>query len=295
MAKAKVRQAVVPGQRLADERQRANIELRARMQIRRSQIRRAAPCGVGRRVAGPAGPPQLAHQLRHAASTEARSLRAGALREMAVGPRVQLLAQAPDARAGRTATRGNCVRARGSVSLETAASASPRMPGRRDGNPPSACRCAWASASASIAASIGMFHSACSIFFVMAWANVGPGGDLAQRVAATLFKHLVRGNQPVEESPRQASSADMRAPGKQQLRSASLADDPRQDRAGTHVAAGQAHAREQKSCLRARRSQAEIRRHREDRAGTGANAVDRRNDRLRAMRAWPSPGRRSFG
>ena len=72
------------------------------------------------------------------------------------------------------------------------------------------------------------------------------------------------------------------AAGEQQLRRAPLADDSRQDRAGAHVAAGQADSREQKRGLGARRAEAQVGSHGEDRAGAGANAIHRRDDGLRA-------------
>src|SRR5205823_2668206 len=71
------------------------------------------------------------------------------------------------------------------------------------------------------------------------------------------------------------------APGVKQLRSAALADDPRQDGAGPHVAAAKTDAVEQERNFRGQGSDADIGGHGDDRARAGANAVDRRNDRLR--------------
>ena len=68
---------------------------------------------------------------------------------------------------------------------------------------------------------------------------------------------------------------------KQQLRGASLADDARQHRAGAHVAAGEADAREEKRGLGLRRAEAQIGEERDHRAGADADAVDGGDDRLR--------------
>ena len=61
-----------------------------------------------------------------------------------------------------------------------------------------------------------------------------------------------------------------------------MADDPRQDRAGTHVAARQTDTREQEGRARRRGRVTQVGRHREDRAGAGADTVHRGGDRLRA-------------
>ncbi len=61
-----------------------------------------------------------------------------------------------------------------------------------------------------------------------------------------------------------------------------MTDDARQDRAGAHVAAGEPDAREEERRARGRGREADIGRHREDRARAGAHAVDGRDDRLRA-------------
>ena len=80
--------------------------------------------------------------------------------------------------------------------------------------------------------------------------------------------------QPVEEAPALGLLAAERAAGVQQFAGAALADDARQHRAGAHVAAGQADPVEQERGLAARGAQAQVGRHRDDRAGAGAHAVD---------------------
>ena len=77
------------------------------------------------------------------------------------------------------------------------------------------------------------------------------------------------------------------AAGIEKFGGAALADDPRQDRAGAHVAAGKADAVEQKRGLRLRRCDANVGSHGDDRAGAGGDAVDRGNNRLAAMTASP--------
>src|SRR5205823_5760235 len=72
------------------------------------------------------------------------------------------------------------------------------------------------------------------------------------------------------------------ASGEQQLAGATLTDDARQDRAGAHVGAGQTDADEEESNLAACRPETQVAGHRENRAGAGADAVDGRDDRLRA-------------
>jgi tRNA(Ile2) C34 agmatinyltransferase TiaS len=86
----------------------------------------------------------------------------------------------------------------------------------------------------------------------------------------------------VEEAPALALLAAERAAGVEQLARAALADDPRQHRARAHVAAGEADAVEEERGLGARGADAQVARHRQDRAGAGADAVDRGDDRLRA-------------
>jgi hypothetical protein len=73
----------------------------------------------------------------------------------------------------------------------------------------------------------------------------------------------------------------MNAAGIEQLRRAGLADDARQDRAGAHVAAGEADAVEQEGDLGAG-AQTHVGGHRHDRAGAGADAFHGGDDRLRA-------------
>ena len=61
-----------------------------------------------------------------------------------------------------------------------------------------------------------------------------------------------------------------------------MPDDARQDRAGAHVAAGKADLVEQERDLGAGSRQTHVRRHGDDRARAGADALDRGDDRLRA-------------
>ena len=88
--------------------------------------------------------------------------------------------------------------------------------------------------------------------------------------------------QRVEEAPALAFCRRHRAAGVEQLGGAALADDARQDRAGAHVAAGEPDAGEQEGRLRLGRGEAQVGGHGDDRAGAGAHAVDRRDDRLAA-------------
>src|SRR5204862_7585073 len=91
-----------------------------------------------------------------------------------------------------------------------------------------------------------------------------------------------RGGELVEEAPALSLVAAERAAGVEQLAGAALADDPRQHRARAHVAAGEADAVEEERGLAPRGADAQVARHRQDRAGAGADAVDRGDDRLRA-------------
>src|SRR6185437_13382352 len=71
----------------------------------------------------------------------------------------------------------------------------------------------------------------------------------------------------IVEAPFEALLGGHVAAGEQELGGAAAADDPRKDRAGAHV--------------RARQAEADVAGHGEDRAGAGAHALDRRDDRLR--------------
>ena len=84
-------------------------------------------------------------------------------------------------------------------------------------------------------------------------AKVGPVGQaLGQRDRLALQR--IGRDDAVEESPALALLRRHGATGEQQLRRASLADDARQHRAGAHVAAGEADAREEERGLRRRRA-----------------------------------------
>src|SRR4051812_24428590 len=87
----------------------------------------------------------------------------------------------------------------------------------------------------------------------------------------------------VEEAPRLPLLGAHRAAGVEQLRRAALADDARQDGAGAHVAARQPDSHEQKRGLRGGRRVAQVAGHGNDGAGTGTNAFDGGDHRLRAM------------
>src|SRR5688572_2340141 len=95
-------------------------------------------------------------------------------------------------------------------------------------------------------------------------------------------KHALGRNQIVEIAPREAFFGAHRASRIQELGRAAVPDDPRQDRARTHVAAREAHANEEKRSLRVGRAVAQVARHRQDRSSAGGHAVDRGDDRLRA-------------
>jgi len=97
-----------------------------------------------------------------------------------------------------------------------------------------------------------------------------------------LFEQLGTGNDLVVVTPGQSFLGAHAAPGVEQLRGSPLPDDARQDRAGPHVAAGQAHAHEQESGLALGSTVAQVARHGDDGARTGAYAIDRGDDWLRA-------------
>ena len=115
----------------------------------------------------------------------------------------------------------------------------------------------------------------------MPWANVGPAASSrASACAASCSDCGVA--QPVEPSPTLALVAAQHPAGVQQLARTAVADDARQQRARAHVAPGETHALEQERRLAARRAEAQVGRHGNDRAGARAYAVDRGDDRLRA-------------
>ena len=118
---------------------------------------------------------------------------------------------------------------------------------------PVAMQIAWACASISIAVSRLTAHSALSWVLVMPWAKFGPSARL--RASACASRQRVFG-EPVVEAPGEALLGAHHPAGEQQFRSAALADDPRQDRAGAHVAAGEADPGEQERRLGRRRRDA---------------------------------------
>jgi hypothetical protein len=139
-----------------------------------------------------------------------------------------------------------------------------------------ACACA----SASIACSIVIAHSWCSMVLVMPLAKLGPAAR--SRAIACASASSDSGGTRRLNQPQRSPLAAQRAAGVQQFAGPALADDARQHRAGAHVAAGQAHAVEQERGLAACRAQAQVGRHRQDGAGAGTHAVDGRDDGLRA-------------
>src|SRR5262245_14245425 len=108
-----------------------------------------------------------------------------------------------------------------------------------------------------------------------------PGGKFGGKLLR-LRQHGVGRGEPVEETPTFRLLAAKHAAGIEQFGRAARANEARQDGARPHVAAGQAHAVEEKRHLGARRSQAHVASHGQDRAGAGAYAVDGGDDRLRA-------------
>ncbi len=97
---------------------------------------------------------------------------------------------------------------------------------------------------------------------------------------------MLRRNDAAEEAPALALFRGHEAAGIEQLRRPRLADDARQDRAGAHVAAGKTHLVEQERDLGSRGGQTHVGGHGDDRARAGADAVNRRDDRL-----WTGPHR----
>ena len=99
----------------------------------------------------------------------------------------------------------------------------------------------------------------------------GLGSGFGQRVVGELAM----------ETPALAFLRCHHPPGEEQFRGAALADEPRQDRAGAHVAAGEADTGEEERGLGVRMGDAQIRGHGDDRAGADADALERSDDRLR--------------
>ena len=104
--------------------------------------------------------------------------------------------------------------------------------------------------------------------------------ELDSEVARARLQHL-RLAELVVKAPIVGLAPGQRATGVEQLGGAAQTDDARQHRAGTHVGARETDAHEQKRDARSIRAQAQIAHHCEYRAGAGAHAVDRRDDRLR--------------
>jgi len=135
-------------------------------------------------------------------------------------------------------------------------------------------------ASASIAASTDQFHSACSIFFVMAWANVGPGGDFLGELQRFL-QHLFGRDQAVEEAPRDCLVRGHGRPVNSSSEGTPLTDDSRQDRAGTHVAPASPTRVNKNGRFRPRRTQPKS-----DDMARMAPAPRRPSTQPRSLRTW---------
>src|ERR1043166_2221171 len=82
----------------------------------------------------------------------------------------------------------------------------------------------------------------------------------------------------VEKAPAFGFIARHAAAGAQQLSSATLSDDSRQDGASAHITTGKTHASKQKGGFAARGAKPDIGCHREDRTGAGADTINRRDD-----------------
>ena len=89
--------------------------------------------------------------------------------------------------------------------------------------------------------------------------------------------------QAVEKTPGQALGAGHGPPGEEQLGRPALPDDARQQGARSHVGPGQADAGEQKSGLGGGSAQAHVAGQRHHGASASANAINRPDDRLRAV------------
>ncbi len=108
-----------------------------------------------------------------------------------------------------------------------------------------------------------------------------PRGDLGRQLAR-FAQERVGLDEAVVEAPGRALLGRHGAAREQQLARAPLANQPRQDGAGAHVAAREADAVEQGRHLGARRGKADVGGHGDDRARAGRDAVYRRDDGLAA-------------
>src|SRR5689334_4132520 len=124
-----------------------------------------------------------------------------------------------------------------------------------------ACACA----SASMAPSISMLHSRCSMVLVMACANVGPSASCA--AVACAAASTCPGGYSALKKPQRSPSSPVIARPLEQFRRAALADDAGQNGAGAHVASGQSDTGEQERGAAVRSAVAEIGGHRQDRTG----------------------------
>ena len=105
-------------------------------------------------------------------------------------------------------------------------------------------------------------------------------GEALRERDRVALQHIA-GNDAVEESPALTLFRRHRAAGEEQLRGAPLADDAWEHRAGAHIAAGEAYAREEKRGLRLGRGDPQVGEERDHRAGADADTVDGSDDRLR--------------
>ena len=220
-------------QRLADQRQRADVE-RCRGRRHRPPARSSA-ASRRRRACGPARGIRRRHR-RHAPSPSSASHQ---LSSSAAKSPVVVVEKRPveEGAVGHQSplNSGVCFAAKASKARRKSLVA---------------MQIAWACASISIAVSRLTAHSLLSWVLVMPWAKVGPSAR--PRASAWRLGERIVGRAGCG-SPSVAFLGGHHPAGEQQLGGAALADDPRQDRAGAHVAAGEADAGEQEGGLRLRR------------------------------------------
>ena len=156
--------------------------------------------------------------------------------EAAIGHRAQLPANS----AGRFSTNARYARRKSSVCMQSA----------------------WAWASASIAASRLMLHSWLSMRLGHHMGEGGSRGELGRELAASCEQPRARA-EAVEEAPALALLGAHRSAGEQQLGGPALPDDPRQQRAGAHVAPARPTRTNRNAILASRRADAQVARERE--------------------------------
>jgi hypothetical protein len=198
----KIREAVVPCKGFADERQRADVELPSAQ----------APCGEGRRIAGPASAAELGHECAASRIDRGPVFRVRAISAMRLSAQASsrsASSRCPGSKNGhsrklRTRMAGQFPR--------TAASVSPRKPGTRGGNPPS--HADGLRFGLGVDRGIDGHRSIpCSIFFVIACANVGPGGDFGSECERFL-QHFSGATSRLKNPQANPSSANIDRPVK---------------------------------------------------------------------------------